>query len=122
VKDSSEAIFIKQFLQEYHGGNTPVVVPDHVRNVSRLDRIDHGTSLFRCSSERLFAEDHFAGACGSNRNFSMGIVRTGDVDKVDIVTRNQFPPVGLYRLVTPVFGKLLTRSALRAHTALSTGR
>ena len=72
-----------------------------------LYRVHHGFGFFRGSAEGLLAEDHLAGLGRGNRDLGVSVIRAGDINEVNIFTRNQSAPVGLYRLIAPVLSKSL---------------
>ncbi len=92
-------------LQQNHCRHAAVVVPDHVRDFGGVHRIHHGFGFGGVAAEGLFAEHHFAGGGGCDRDLVVGVVRASDIDDVDVFAVDQFAPVGFDGFVTPVIGE-----------------
>ena len=94
MKNLAKLAFVDQLLGKGDGRHTPVIVPDHVWHLGLLDGFHHLAGFFGRAAQRLFAHDHFAGLCGGNGYFMMGVIGAGDIDDVDILALNQFAPIG----------------------------
>ena len=107
VEDLAEPAFVDELLGERDRGDAAVVVPDHVRHTGLLDGRDHLAPLDRVHRQRLLAEDRLLVRRGRERDLPVQVVRSADVDHVDVRPLDQLPPVGLGRLVAPLVGELL---------------
>src|ERR1700722_7286752 len=105
MEDTTEASLVQQLLQKNDGGHTAVVVPNHVGDVSGLDRSDHSLCFRGGAPQGLFAQHHLARLGGSDGDFRVGVVGACNVDQVDVFSFDQGSPVCLNRLIAPVFRK-----------------
>ena len=102
VEDPAEPSLVDHLPGQREGGHAPVVVPDHVGDAGRLGRVDHAPRLGKRATKRLLAGHHLAGLRGRDGDLFMRVVRTGNVDQVDVVARDQGAPVGLVALKSPL--------------------
>ena len=107
VEDAAEPTLVDQLLGEGDSGCAAVVVPNRVGDAGLLDRCDHWLGFGRVTGDGLLAENHLAGFGGRDGDRRVGVVGRADVDRVDIVTRDQGFPIGLDRLVLPLACKFL---------------
>src|SRR5690606_24099093 len=54
----------------------------------------------------LFAKDMFTGTGGGNGNFVMQVLWSGDVDDVNVVPLDDFPPVGFDTFPAPLLSEI----------------
>jgi len=105
VVDTAEFSGVDDFLGKGDGGEEAVVIPDEVGEAGGFHGFYHFEALFAVEGEGLFAEDHFAIFDGGHGDVVMRVVGGADVDGVDVVTFDEFTPVGLGVGVAPLFGE-----------------
>ena len=102
VEDAAELALVDELLGERHGGDAAVVVPDHVGHAGLLDGGDHLLRLRRRSSP---AASRRGSSCRPwRRRWRSRVCRLFGVQMstdVDVLARDQLPPVGLDRLDSP---------------------
>ena len=89
-----------------HSRKEAIVIPNKVRQARCLDGSDHGFALLTIEGEWFFTEDHFAMLDALQRDSSMRVVRRANVDRIDVLARHELAPVGLIRLVAPLFSEI----------------
>lgn len=105
VEDASEFPAIDDLFGQGYGGDAAIVVPDGVGDAGAFDGLDHADTFFDIHGEGFFAEDHFAGFGGGQRDFAVEVIRGADVDGIDILAGDELSPVGFDRLVAPLVGE-----------------
>ena len=93
VEDPAQPTGVDELLGKRHGRNAAVVVPDGVGHPRLLDRRHHPFPLGSIHRQGLFAEDCLAMLGRLDGNFRMQIIRSADVDRIDVGGRHQLPPV-----------------------------
>jgi len=107
VEDLSEASFFDEFFGESDRGDLTIVVPDRVGNAGLLDRLDHLFAFGPVHRQRLFTEDHLAGCGAGEGDFLMQVVGRANVDRVDVLSFDEFSPIAFDGLIAPLIGELL---------------
>ena len=75
MEDLAELAGVDDLLGERHRRDAAVIVPDGIRHAGLLDLADHLLALRAVEGERLFAEDHLAGARGGDGDLGVRIIR-----------------------------------------------
>ncbi len=121
MEDLPQAAFVDEILGQRDGRHAAVVVPDHIGHAGLLDRLDHLGPFGRIHRQGLFAQHHLSGLGRGDGDVVVQVVGHADVDGVDIFPREQLPPVGLDRLVSPFVGELLGGSLIPRTNGLEHG-
>jgi hypothetical protein len=93
----------------------------HVRHAGRLRPRDHALRFGAVRPSGFSHSTILPARAARDRDFGVRVVRAGDVDEIDVrAARLRTRQSRFDRLVAPVAGEALARSAFRAQTALST--
>ena len=94
--DRPHGAFGDEVAEERDGGNTAVREAHHrpdAPGCRPLGRLGHRLGLRHRVGQRLFAQNVLPGFQRGDRDLGMGVARGDDVDDVDIVPGDHFPPV-----------------------------
>src|SRR5690606_38192195 len=76
------------------GWNLPVIVTDHVANTGLLHSLVHLFGFSQRVSQRLLTKHDFSRRGCGNRDVSVTVARSTDVDYIDIFSLDDLPPIG----------------------------
>ena len=102
MKDLTELSSVDELLCQRDCWDPAVVVVNRVRHFCFFNRVNHRLCFGDGSGQRLFAQHHFAGFGGGDRNVGVHVVGRANVNRVDVVASNQGFPVGFGGFVSPL--------------------
>ena len=102
VKDSTKLAFVNQLLCESDSGNTTIIIPNDVRHFCFLNCRDHLATFWPVHRKRLLAENHLARFGGGDGDLGVAVVRCADVNRVNVLARDELAPVGLNGFIAPL--------------------
>ena len=122
VEDASQAAFVDQLLGHHHRRHAPVVVPDHVRDAG-LSTASTISSRFLGVAASGFSHSTILPALRRrDGDLCVRVIRARDIDQVDILALDEFPPVGFHGLKAPVRGERLRSLRIPRANRFQTGR
>src|SRR5712691_12034915 len=121
MEDSPEPALINELLRECDGGNTAIVVPNHVWHAGILDRLHHFDALRSVHRKRLLAQDHLSRLRGGDGDVPVHVVWAGNINHVYVVTRNELAPIRFTRLIAPPFRESVDLGSVAAANSFEDG-
>ena len=108
MENLSQLAFINQLFCQSHRRDPAVVVPDGIRNACVFYRLAHFLPLLNIHRERFFTENHLAGLGRCDGDLVMQIVWRANINGVNVIAFDEFAPIRLDGLISPLIGKSLS--------------